>query len=673
MLLRRYTAMSDRVALAGLVSRVRWVGILLCLGQAFVGKPAPISTAAMLGLILAVAAYNIPAARSARLARRLVEPIIAIGLVGDFVAATVWLLLNPGISLHVGLLVYVTVAIEAGVAYYWIGALGFLAGLSGTLALGYWWQAQGFSALLSPGLSVFHTGVLAAIALFSAAIAAEAARAHWAAATVAAALVHEKETLRRETADRREAEAAFLASEERVQAVVRNAPVLLFAFDPQGVITLAEGIGLAALGRTPSESVGFSVWELYADQPAAQQGMRDALHGKTVHAGLREAGRFLSVTYGPLREKDGTIAGAVGVVVDVTERRVAEEALREQGELYEALVEAQSDLGDLVVLVEDGKVVYANQAVSRLTGYTREELLAMTSLLELVPAEEGAGLARRRERVPGEEGAHRFDATIQPKDGGRLALEVAEISVETGGHTRVFTVARDVTDRRRIEKERRALLSRLVTVQEEQRRRIANDIHDDSIQTMFGVGIRLHVLRTMLSDAEQLKVVSNLEATVDQAIGRLRHLIFELRPTALDHDGLVPALRLYLDQMNVESGILFELQSHLSAEPPAEPRVTLYRLAQEALVNVRKHAHAHTVRLSLEERDGGISVRIQDDGRGFHVSSPTTTVPGHLGMAAMRERAQMAGGWVEVDSAVNRGTTIEFWIPLPAAEERHAA
>ncbi len=665
--------MSDRVALAGLVSRVRWVGVLVCLGQAVIGKPAPISNTAILGLVMVVAAYNIPAARGAHLSRGLVEPVIGLGLVGDFLAATAWLLLNPGVSLRVGLLVYVIVAIEAGVAYYWIGALGFLAGLSGTLAAGYWWQGQGPGALLPPGLSVFHTGVLAAIALFSAAIAGEAARAHRGAAAVTAVLVQEKETLRRETADRREAEAAFRSSEERLQAVVRNAPVLLFAFDRMGVVTLAEGTGLAALGRTPSVSVGFSVWELYEDQPAALRGMRDALHGRTVHAGLREAGRFLSVTYGPLREKDGTIAGAVGVVVDVTERHAAEEALREQSELYEALVDAQSDLGDLMVLVEDGKVAYANQAVSELTGYAREELLAMTSLLELAPANERGALAQQRDRVARVGGAQRFDATIRRKDGGRLALEVAQISVETGGRTRVFTVARDVTDRRRIEEERRALLSRLVTVQEEQRRRIANDIHDDSIQTMFGVGIRLHVLRTMLSDAEQLKVVSNLEATVDQAIGRLRHLIFELRPTTLDHDGLVPALRLYLDQMHAETGIVFELQSQLSAEPAAEPRVTLYRLAQEALVNVRKHAQAHSVRVSLEERDRGISVRVQDDGHGFHVSRAAAAEPGHLGMAAMRERAQMAGGWFEVDSAVKRGTTVEFWIPLPAGEASHAA
>ena len=664
--------MSDRVALAGLVSRVRWVGILLCLGQAFVGKPAPLSSSAMLLLALVVAGYNLPAAASAQLPARLVEPVIGVGLVGDFAAATAWLLLNPGVSVQVGLLAYVTVAIEAGVAYYWVGALGFLAALSGSLATEYYWQGTAAAALLPPGVSIFHSGVLAAISLFSAAIASEAHRLHQQAAAVAGALVRERKTLRRETADRRDAEAAFRSSEERIHAVVRNAPVLLFAFDRLGVITLAEGMGMAAFGRAPGESVGFSVWELYADQSGALQGMREALLGKTVHAELQEAGRVLSVTYGPLRETDGSVTGAIGVVVDVTDRRAAEEALREQSELYEALVDAQSNLGDLVVLVEDGRVAYANQAVSDITGYSREELMSMTSLLELVPAQERDALAGRVENLRGA-GTHRFDASIQRKDGGRLALEVAQISVEVGGHTRVFTVARDISDRRRIEEERRALISRLVTVQEEQRHRIANDIHDDSIQTMFGVGIRLHLLRTMLVDGEQLRVVSNLEATVDQAIGRLRHLIFELRPTALDHDGLVPALRLYLDQMRTESGIEFDLQSLLSAEPPAEPRVTLYRLAQEALVNVRKHAQAHRVRVSLDDHKGGISVRIQDDGRGFHMSRANTPVPGHLGMAAMRERARMAGGWVEVDSAMNRGTTVEFWIPLPALEERNVA
>ena len=416
--------MSDRVALAGLVSRVRWVGILLCLGQAFVGRPAPLSSAAMLLLALVVTGYNLSAAASARLPARLVEPVIGVGLVGDFAAATAWILLNPGVSGQVGLLAYVTVAIEAAVAYYWVGALGFLAALSGSLAARYYWQGTAAAALLPPGVSIFHSGVLAAISLFSAAIASEAHRLHQQAAAAAGALVRERKTLRRETADRRDAEAAFRSSEERIHAVVRNAPVLLFAFDRLGVITLAEGMGMAAFGRAPGESVGFSAWELYADQPSALQGMREALHGKTMHAELQEAGRVLSVTYGPLRETDGSVTGAIGVVVDVTDRRAAEEALREQSELYEALVDAQSNLGDLVVLVEDGRVAYANQAVSDITGYSREELMSMTSLLELVPAQERDALAGRVENLRGA-GTHRFDASIQRKDGGRLALEEA--------------------------------------------------------------------------------------------------------------------------------------------------------------------------------------------------------------------------------------------------------
>jgi signal transduction histidine kinase len=225
------------------------------------------------------------------------------------------------------------------------------------------------------------------------------------------------------------------------------------------------------------------------------------------------------------------------------------------------------------------------------------------------------------------------------------------------------------------DEERRRLVIHLTQAQEQERGRIASDIHDDSIQAMTAVGIRLETLRRRLTDPEQLRVLEELEETVVLSIARLRHLLFELRPPVLDREGLAPALRVYLDELSKETRLWYEIDNQLTVEPPPETRRILYRITQEALTNVRKHAHARRVIVSLHEEERGFRVRVRDDGQGFVMKDPEEQAPGHLGFTAMRERAEIAGGWWRVASAPQAGTTVEFWVPARRARrvQRHEA
>jgi signal transduction histidine kinase len=222
-----------------------------------------------------------------------------------------------------------------------------------------------------------------------------------------------------------------------------------------------------------------------------------------------------------------------------------------------------------------------------------------------------------------------------------------------------------VTARADFERER-ALLAHLVRAGEEERGRIALGIHDDSIQAITAAGMRLQILRRTLDDPEQLELLGELEDTIQLAILRLRHLLFELRPPALDSDGLSAALELYLAERLGEGSTSHRLEDHLSEQPPLETRTVLYRIAQELLANVRNHAHADNATVILDERDDGYAVRVIDDGVGF-VPEELELVPGHLGLIALQERAALAGGWLRIDSAPGEGTTVEVWVPtLPA-------
>jgi PAS domain S-box-containing protein len=221
---------------------------------------------------------------------------------------------------------------------------------------------------------------------------------------------------------------------------------------------------------------------------------------------------------------------------------------------------------------------------------------------------------------------------------------------------------------RRTIHQRRALAQRLESAQEEERRRIAQDIHDDPIQVMSALDLRLRMLAEH-PDRITAAALEELETIVAESVERLRSLLFELWPTSLEHEGLVASLRLYLGHTAGQMGWRVEFLDQLGTEPPPQVRSVLYRIAQEAIVNARTHAQAHTVQLSVAGAGDGVVVRISDDGVGFDTQGGIEPRPGHLGLSTMVERAELLGGWCRITSAPGSGTTVESWLPADVATQ----
>jgi PAS domain S-box-containing protein len=237
----------------------------------------------------------------------------------------------------------------------------------------------------------------------------------------------------------------------------------------------------------------------------------------------------------------------------------------------------------------------------------------------------------------------------------------------------------DVTERRETEEklrrsvaalhrtmdDRRRLLVKLQSAQGEERRRIADDLHDDSVQVMTAAHLRAQELVERIGDDELRLAAAELRDTLRDAVGRLRHLLFELHPPSLDREGLAAALRAY-GAGRPEPSVVVE--DGLPAEPPEDVRTLLFRIAQEAITNARKHAEADRVRVMLDPLDQGVRLRIVDDGCGFDLSIVDDPDPGHIGLSGMIERAELAGGRLRIDSRRGEGTAIEVWLPLGEAE-----
>jgi signal transduction histidine kinase len=219
---------------------------------------------------------------------------------------------------------------------------------------------------------------------------------------------------------------------------------------------------------------------------------------------------------------------------------------------------------------------------------------------------------------------------------------------------------------------RRMLLSRLTDARDEERHRIAGDVHDDPLQKVVAAALRVDVLAKEPLSPHTRETVEALRESLRVAIDSLRYLLFELRPPILKHAGLEAALRALVEQGEFTAKV--EIMSELADEPAYEARLAAFRIAQEALANARKHAKADHIDVVLTERDDGLLTRISDDGVGFSDDVVDVELQGHIGLTEMRERAEMAGGWCLVQSLAQIGTRVEFWIPsevtaIPEAEE----
>jgi len=370
-----------------------------------------------------------------------------------------------------------------------------------------------------------------------------------------------------------------------------------------------------------------------------------------------------------------------GAVMDVTARRRAEEALRAAERRYRTLIEQIPAVTYVDVADPTGTTLFVSPQIERVFGVTPEEWKAADASLwaDVIHPEDRDRVLAAYHRSLERRRPFRAEYRIVARDGRvRWIRDRGEfIPGGEAGPDLLQGVMFDVTaDRQREEELRRSreeireLLSRLVRAQEEERARIAADIHDDSIQVMTAVGMRIEAARRRASSPEEAASLGKLEETVAAAIRRLRRLLFELRPRALDEEGLAAALREQLQRLGEDWDVEWGVEDGLVEEPSPELRTVLFRVAQEALANARKHSRARRVWVELAERDGGVVLRVRDDGIGFRVDDVRAPVAGHLGLPSMRERAQMAGGWLRIDSNPGAGTTVEAWVPLRPEVDR---
>lgn len=344
----------------------------------------------------------------------------------------------------------------------------------------------------------------------------------------------------------------------------------------------------------------------------------------------------------------------------------AEQQIRTSEQKYRELFEKAHD----AIWVHDleGVVLMANSACQPIVGCEPSELIG-TSITRFL-TDDSARLARevKRKLLEGEAIEQPYEQHIIRKDGSDRVVKMATSLVVANGAPIGFQhIARDVTEEIKMQENLHFLLQQITRAQEEERKRIARELHDDTIQALVVHGQRLYDVASI----ERLpgSAVARLEGLRQQAnkiIEDLRRLSQDLRPSSLDRFGLLPALRRLASDIEAQSGISTRVEViGTERRLPAEVELVLFRIVQEALRNTWKHARATSTEIKVEFAEGKTNVTVTDNGIGFDVRQAIDDPrQGKLGLAGMRERAKLLGGTLAVRSELGKGTTLTAELPV---------
>lgn len=475
--------------------------------------------------------------------------------------------------------------------------------------------------------------------------------------------------------ERKRIEEALQESEERFRSLVENAPYMIVIADREGKILL---INYTAVGFTVEDTIGTSIYDYipieYHDEVSR---CIDSVFesGKTTAYEITGAGpegttSWYSTRLGPIKHDDQIIAVTL-MVSDITERKKAEDDLREAQEKLRVVFDA---IGEGITVVDaTGTIVDVNNTVLDMKGFGREEVIGKHGLDFVAEVDRAMAVDEMMAFLKGQE--NRIPTTevmLLTKDGREIPCEAncTMMRDRSGNITGFVTVERDITERKKIENDLRSYSNRLremaaqLSLSEENvRRRLAQELHDKVGQNLTVLGINLKRISMELPAATMAllsPMIDDSKSIVEQTVEILRDVMADLHPPVMDDYGLLAALNWYADQYSSRTGVNVTIEGE---EPTSRLDRSLesglFRIYQELLTNVAKHARATQVMVNLASGRNTIRLTVTDNGTGFNVENKVYP-NGYKGwgLLTMKERAESMGGSLNVESSPGRGTRI---------------
>jgi PAS domain S-box-containing protein len=424
-------------------------------------------------------------------------------------------------------------------------------------------------------------------------------------------------------------------------------------------------------GYTEAESLGQPIDMIVPPElPDEENKILDTLraggrieHFETVR--LTKAGKRVNVslTVSPIKNSTGETVGCSGIAQDITERKRREEKLQE----YERAVEHSGEM--ITVIDREYRCVMANRQYLSLKNLSRDQVVGHFAYEFLDQATfEQVAKPKLDECFRGKVVKYQLKYTY-PKIGERV-LSISYFPIEgTNGIDRVTCLLQDITDRIQAEKTLADMTRKLVEAQEQERARIARELHDDINQRLAMLAIELEKLQSNPSEVEvRVRKLLNETNEISNDVEALSH---ELHSSKLQYLGVVAGIRSWCKEFGERQNMEIEFQNNIASTLPFETGICLFRILQEALHNIVKHSGVKRVDVRLTEHSNQIHLRVSDSGKGFDVES---TMKGKgLGLTSMRERVRLVNGTIAIESKPMGGTTIRVCVPLDSGQTSQRA
>ncbi len=445
--------------------------------------------------------------------------------------------------------------------------------------------------------------------------------------------------------------------------------------DLEGTVRYANQGAVHLFGWKQEEFRGQSVREMLftdtANFDAAQKELRrrGEWHGELRILTKARVPLIIDVRWTLVRGGDGKPKHVVAVLADVTERKRTERTLREREQFSHRIIDTA--LHGFWMLDLSGNILDANAAYCRMSGYSHRELLRKHISDLDVNEPSPAIVAKHIERII-KTGGDRFEARHRRKDGSTYDLEVSATYLDMGGGY-MFAFLNDITERNRLEEDRRHFSQQIIAAQEAERARVGRELHDGVNQLIASARMRLRKVEDRagsLGPATRV-ILDRCGQLLVQALEENRRIAHNLHPGDLDMLGLATACQNLCKEMESRSSIAVKFVGPRRwPRLPATIEMNLFRIVQESLNNVEQHARARSVRLGLAFRNNTIVLNIRDDGHGFSAAARRVNKSKKrgIGLTNMRERAALLGGTFALVSAPNRGTTITVRVPRSSVE-----